>query len=58
LGILYEKLHLALVNDRINNIGVSFPHYSVIPKTLGNLLRLHGTDAVLEQFQKPSMTRG
>jgi len=58
LGILYEKLHLLLVRDRIDQIGVSFPHYSVIPKTLGNTLRLHGTDTVLEQFQRADWLTG
>jgi len=47
LGALYDKLHRALVQQRLDSIGVSFPKYSVIPRNLGETLRLHGDEAVL-----------
>lgn len=42
LGALHDRLHLALVRHRRDDIGVSFPHYSLDPRTLGPVLRLHG----------------
>lgn len=48
LGALYDKLHRALVQQRLDSIGVSFPKYSVIPRNLGDTLRLHGTQAALQ----------
>lgn len=50
LGTLYDKLHRALVRQRLDSLGVSFPQYSVIPRNLGNTLRLHGSEAVLRAF--------
>jgi CRISPR-associated endonuclease Csy4 len=47
LGALYDKLHRALVHQRLDGIGVSFPQYSVIPRSLGTMLRLHGNEAAL-----------
>jgi len=58
MSALYEKLHLALVRDRIDSIGVSFPHYSVIPKTLGHILRLHSAEAVLRSLQATDWLKG
>jgi len=58
MGALYEKLHLALVRDRIDSIGISFPHYSVIPKTLGHLLRLHSTETALQNLQATDWLKG
>lgn len=51
LGALHDRLHLALVQHRIDSIGISFPGYSINPRTLGNTLRLHGDAASLQQLQ-------
>lgn len=48
LGVLYDKLHQRLVQLRADTIGVSFPQYSVIPRTLGGTLRVHGPEAALQ----------
>ena len=50
LGALYDRLHLALVQHGLDNVGVSFPGYSVNPRSLGTTLRLHGSDASLRQL--------
>lgn len=50
LGALYDRLHRALVQQRIDTLGVSFPQYSVIPRNLGDTLRLHGTEAGLNSL--------
>ena len=48
LGALYDRLHRALVRDRKDSIGVSFPQYSLNPRAIGNILRLHGSADALE----------
>jgi len=58
MGALYEKLHLALAQGQINNIGASFPGYSTIPKTLGHLLRLHSTETALQNLQATDWLKG
>lgn len=58
LGALYDKLHRALAQQRLGSIGVSFPHYSVVPKSLGNTLRLHGEAAMLRQFLATDWLKG
>jgi len=58
MSVLYEKLHLALVRDRADGIGVSFPNYSVIPKTLGNILRMHGTATTLHALMATDWLKG
>ena len=50
LGALYDRLHLALVQQQLDNIGVSFPGYSMNPRSLGTTLRLHGSDTSLRQL--------
>jgi CRISPR-associated endonuclease Csy4 len=47
LGALMAKLHRALVQLRSDDIGVSFPQYSVRPRSLGGALRLHGSETGL-----------
>ncbi|MBO9677127.1 MAG: type I-F CRISPR-associated endoribonuclease Cas6/Csy4 [Acidovorax sp.] len=47
-GALVAKLHRALVQLRSDNIGISFPQYSLRPRTLGTTLRLHGGEAALQ----------
>lgn len=50
LGTLYDRLHLALVQQGLDSIGVSFPGYSMNPRSLGTKLRLHGSDTSLRQL--------
>jgi hypothetical protein len=50
LGALYGKLHLALVQQRRDDIGVSFPRYTLLPRSLGHCLRLHGSALALQQL--------
>lgn len=50
LGALYDRLHIALVQQAVDSIGVSFPGYSAAPRSLGTTLRLHGSDASLRQL--------
>lgn len=50
LGALYDRLHLALVQQGLDSIGASFPGYSMVPRSLGTTLRLHGSDASLRQL--------
>lgn len=58
LGALCDRLHLALVQQRLDSIGVSFPGHSKNLRTLGNRLRLHGTDKGLHQFMQPDWLKG
>ena len=58
LGALYDRLHLALVEQRLESIGVSFPGYSTNPRTLGNVLRLHGEPAALNQLMDTNWLKG
>ncbi|HEY0201938.1 MAG TPA: type I-F CRISPR-associated endoribonuclease Cas6/Csy4 [Burkholderiaceae bacterium] len=47
LGALVSKLHRALVQLQASDIGISFPRYSLHPRSLGQVLRLHGTAEAL-----------
>lgn len=58
LAALYAKLHRALVELAANDIGVSFPQYSLQPRGLGRLLRLHGSDAALQRLRRSDWLRG
>lgn len=58
LGALYDHLHLALVEQDLDNIGISFPSYSLNPRTLGATLRLHGSDIALQQFMQVDWLKG
>ena len=58
LGALYDNLHLALVQQRRDTIGISFPDYSVSPRTLGTTLRLHGSQADLQQLLGSDWLKG
>ncbi len=58
LGALYDRLHLALVQQRRDDIGVSFPGYRLAPRTLGATLRLHGDDTVLAQLLQSDWLKG
>ena len=57
-GVLYDRLHLALVQQRLDSIGVSFPGYSLDPRALGNVLRLHGSEAALRSFLQADWLKG
>ncbi|MFC4819560.1 type I-F CRISPR-associated endoribonuclease Cas6/Csy4 [Dokdonella ginsengisoli] len=50
LGALHDRLHVALVQHQLEGIGISFPGYSIQPRTLGAILRLHGTEASLSRL--------
>ncbi|MDR0226775.1 MAG: type I-F CRISPR-associated endoribonuclease Cas6/Csy4 [Burkholderiaceae bacterium] len=50
LGALAAKLHRALVQLGADDIGISFPRYSLRPRTLGAVLRLHGSEAALQRL--------
>jgi len=58
MGALYEKLHLALVENKAGNIGVSFPQYRMTAKWIGSVLRLHGAEADLEAFMASDWLKG
>lgn len=58
LAALYSKLHRALVGLGTRGIGVSFPHYSVQPRTLGRVMRLHGSDTELDVLLGTDWLRG
>jgi CRISPR-associated endonuclease Csy4 len=58
LGALYDNLHLALVQQRRDTIGISFPDYSLSPRTLGTTLRLHGSQADLQQLMATDWLKG
>lgn len=49
LNAVYTKCHKALYNHDSSRIGVSFPQYKV---TLGNVLRLHGSECDLATLQQ------
>lgn len=55
---LYAKLHRALVQLQTSAIGVSFPQYQLKPQTLGQVLRLHGEIAPLEQLMATDWLKG
>lgn len=58
LGALVSKLHRALVQLKTSDIGISFPHYSLRPRSLGEVLRLHGTEAALQRLMELPWLQG
>jgi len=58
MGTLYEKLHLVLVTGRFDSVGVSFPNYRRIAKTLGTVLRLHASEAELNTLMAHDWLKG
>jgi len=58
LGTLFGRLHQALALSRTDDIGVSFPRYSKNPRSIGNILRLHGTDAGLQRLMSADWLKG
>lgn len=57
-GALYDRLHLTLVQQHLENIGVSFPAYHATPRTTGSTLRLHGSDEALQQLLQHDWLKG
>lgn len=47
MNAICAKLHKALFDSRSTSIGISFPKFEV---TLGNVLRLHGSEADLQKL--------
>lgn len=47
MGALFSKLHLTLVAQRSEHIGISFPAVQGAPPWLGDCLRLHGSQTEL-----------
>ena len=58
LGALVAKLHRALVQLEASDIGISFPHYSLRPRSLGAMLRLHGSEAALRRLMDQPWLQG
>ena len=55
LGALVAKLHRALVQGQTTDIGVSYPQHVSQPltkRTLGAVLRLHGTPEALQPYSR------
>lgn len=49
MNVLFSKFHKALCDLHATDIGVSFPKQG---QSLGNLMRIHGTSAMLMKLQK------
>lgn len=58
LGALYDRLHRALAQQQRSDIGISFPQYSVIPRNLGDTLRLHGSETALHSLMSTDWQGG
>lgn len=61
LGALVAKLHRALVQGQTTDIGVSYPQHVSQPltkRTLGAVLRLHGTPEALQQLMGQDWLKG
>ena len=58
LGALVAKLHRVLVQLGSSSIGISFPRYSLRPRTLGSILRLHGGEAALQHLMAQPWLQG
>jgi CRISPR-associated endonuclease Csy4 len=58
LSALYAKLHRALVAQRSNRIGVSFPGFDADALHLGARLRLHGDLAALSSIMEKNWLTG
>jgi CRISPR-associated endonuclease Csy4 len=58
MNVVFEKLHHAFVKLANKDIGISFPMVAQEQKTLGNMLRLHGTHHHLENLQSMNWLQG
>ncbi|WP_369050236.1 type I-F CRISPR-associated endoribonuclease Cas6/Csy4 [Burkholderia gladioli] len=57
-GALMSKLHRVLVQMSSDAIGVSFPEYSVRPRSIGRVLRVHGSADGLHSLMAQSWLQG
>ena len=57
-GALYAKFHRALVQLKATDVGVSFPLYRMQPRTMGDVMRLHGTRSALQRLMDTDWLRG
>jgi CRISPR-associated endonuclease Csy4 len=55
---LIQKLHRALVQTRLTDVGIGFPKWVVETHKLGNLTRLHGSQQSLQTLQATDWLRG
>ncbi len=55
LNALYAKCHRIIGQEGNGEVGVSFPHHK---KTLGDLLRLHGSQNQLTQLMEKNWLKG
>jgi len=61
LGALVAKLHRALVQGHTSDIGVSYPEHigqPITKRTLGAVLRLHGTPEALQRLTGQDWLKG
>jgi CRISPR-associated endonuclease Csy4 len=58
LGALMTKLHRVLAQLQADGIGISFPRYRLRPRSLGDLLRLHGLPAALQRLMAQPWLQG
>lgn len=58
MGSLFSKLHLTLVAQRSERIGISFPAVRDTPPWLGDCLRLHGSKTDLAAMMATSWLAG
>lgn len=61
MGALVAKLHRVLVHGKTTDVGVSYPRHIDHPqskRTLGNVLRLHGTIDALEHLMGQDWLKG
>lgn len=58
MNALYVKLHRIFVELKCNNIGVSFPDYDAEKPSLGQRLRLHGSDTRLQELVSTNWDTG
>lgn len=55
MNVLFEKLHLALVQGNHDDIGVSFPQAR---KTMGDVVRIHGSREALQRLMDQRWDNG
>lgn len=58
MGALYGRLHLALIENKPNPVGVSFPGYSRNPRSIGGVVRLHGSQENLVALMQQDWLKG
>lgn len=58
MSALFSKLHRVLAQLKNSSIGISFPKAGIDNPTLGNLLRLHGTEKELNDLQEIDWLKG